>query len=162
MDVNVLLHDIRTVDTEAVAVGFFEDVRPLKGGAGVLDWLLCGALSRLVLDGRLRGAAGEVALLTSAGKCPAAKVFLVGLGTRGAQLPEGLRTAARAAAASLAGAGVLRAAVDLFPLEDVADEVHVAAVQQGLREGAGGHPLSVSLLARDAVSLERMTRTLRP
>jgi len=162
VDVNVLLHDIRTVDTEAVAVGFFEDVRPLKGGAGALDWLLCGALSRLVLEGRLRGAAGEVALLTSAGKFPAAKVFLIGLGTRGERLPEGLRAAAKAAAASLAGAGVHRAAVDLFPLGDVADEVHVAAVQQGLREGAGGHSLSVSLLARDAASFERMTRALRP
>jgi len=158
----VLLEDIRTVDAEAVAVGFFEDVRPLKGGAGVLDWLLCGGLSQLVVDGRLRGAAGDAALLTTAGKLPAAKVFLFGLGRRGTGKPEGLRTAARAAAASLAAAGIRRAAMDLFPLGEDADDRQVAAVREGLREGADGHPLSISLLARDAVSFERMMRALRP
>ncbi len=162
VDVNVLLSDIRTVEADAVAAGFYEDVRPLKGGAGALDWLLCGALSRLVRDGRVRGRVGDVALVTSSGKFPAEKVFLFGLGPRTSQLPDGLRSAARAVAVSLTGAGVRKAAIDLFPLEDGGDESQLAAVQEGLREGAKGHPLSISLVARDEVSFERMNRALRP
>jgi hypothetical protein len=162
VNVDVLLHDICTVDTDAVAAGFFEDVRPLKGAAGALDWLLCGALSRLVLENRLRGTVGEVALLTSSGKVPAGKVFLFGLGSREASLPGSLEAAARTVAASLAGAGVRRAVLDFFPLSDEADEGRLAAVRQGLREGAGGYALSISLLAHDPVSFERMSRALRP
>ncbi len=162
MEVNVLQCDIRTVEADAVVVGFFEDLRPLKGGAGALDWLLCGALSRLVLENRLSGAVGEVALLTSSGKFPAEKVFLFGLGSRAAHSADGLRAAARHVAVSLAGAGVRHAAMDAFPLQGGDDELCVDAVRKGLHEGAGGSSLSVSLLARDAVSFERMSRVLRP
>jgi hypothetical protein len=161
VDVNVLQHDIRTLAAEAVAVGFFEDVRPLKGGAGALDWLLCGALSRLVQEKRLRGAVGEVALLTSSGKIPAAKVFLFGLGVREGLRPDALRAAAREAAARLAGAGVRQAAMDIFPFPGECDEGQLAAVRQGLREGADGHALSISLVAADPASFERMSRALR-
>jgi hypothetical protein len=162
VNVDVLLHDIQTVDTDAVAVGFFEDVRPLKGAAGALDWLLCGALSRLVLENRLQGALGEVALLTSSGKVPAGKVFLFGLGSRQAMVPGSLQAAARSVASSLAGAGVRRAAMDFFPLNDEGDALRLSAIRQGLREGAGGYALSLSLLAHDPVSFERMSRALRP
>ena len=50
----VLLQDIKKIETGAIIVGFFEDVRPLKGLAGELDWLLCGALSRLIINKKPR------------------------------------------------------------------------------------------------------------
>ena len=162
MNVDVFLNDILTVPTDAVAVGFYEDVRPLKGAAGALDWILCGALSRLVRERRVRGALGDVALLTSSGKIPAGKVFLFGLGRRGDLAPESLQAAARTVAASLAGAGVRQAVLDFLPLDDAADESGITAVRRGLREGAGGYALSISLLAHNAASFERMSRALRP
>jgi Cytosol aminopeptidase family, N-terminal domain len=105
------MHDIKDLDADAVIVGFHEDVRPLKGAAGALDWLLCGALSQLIIQNKVRGALGEVALLTSRGKIPADKIFMVGLGQRGSSLPVSLRAAARAAAVSAVNAGVARSAV---------------------------------------------------
>ena len=66
--VKVILQDLKKLATEALIVGFYEDVRPLKGVAGELDWLLCGALSALVLTKKLRGSLGDVALVTSQGK----------------------------------------------------------------------------------------------
>jgi hypothetical protein len=51
----VILQDIKKLATEALIVGFYEDVRPLKGVAGELDWLLCGSLSSLVLSKKIRG-----------------------------------------------------------------------------------------------------------
>lgn len=134
------------VDAEAAAVGFFEDVRPLKGGAGELDWLLCGALSRLVADKRLTGAAGEVALLTSNGKIPAPKIFLFGLGPRsGGVSAAAMGAAARAAAERIRSSGVARVVMDFFPLGDDVGETVLAAVRTGLREGAAGADLSIRL-----------------
>ncbi|HET7319375.1 MAG TPA: M17 family peptidase N-terminal domain-containing protein, partial [Nitrospirota bacterium] len=89
----VILQDVTKVESEAVVVGFFEDVRPLKGLAGRLDWLLCGSLSSLLISKKLRGSLGEVALLTSRGKVPAQKVFLVGLGPASGFTLPALRSA---------------------------------------------------------------------
>ncbi len=66
--VKVIFQDIRKIESDAIVVGCFEDVRPLKGFAGQLDWLLCGSLSRLLLTGRIRGSLGDVALFTSRGR----------------------------------------------------------------------------------------------
>src|SRR3972149_11307853 len=92
----VILQDIKKLETDALIVGFYEDVRPLKGLAGELDWLLCGSLSNLILSDKLRGSLGDVALLTSRGKIPAQKIFMVGLGAAGSLSPVSLRPGARA------------------------------------------------------------------
>lgn len=161
MVLKVLMHDVKGLDTDAVIVGFHEDVRPLKGAAGALDWLLCGALSRLIVQNRVRGSIGEVALLTSQGKIPAAKIFLVGLGQRGASPAGTLRASACAAARSAVNAGVARAALDCFPIGGVPGDDAVAAVREGLAEGAGTHPIDFILLAPDTAAFERMARVLR-
>jgi hypothetical protein len=155
------MHDIKKLETEAVAVGFFEDIRPLKGAAGALDWILCGSLSHLIIQNKIRGALGEVALLTTKGKIPAPKVFMVGLGPRSQMTPATLREASRTAATIIAGAGVIRAALDCFPLRTELNGEDLAAVRQGLEEGAGEHALDVVLLAPDAASFERMSRFVR-
>jgi hypothetical protein len=161
MDLQVLMHDIVTMEAGAVVVGFHENVRPLKGGAGALDWILCGALSRLVFDRRITGAAGEVALLTNAGKISADKIFMVGLGRSDAPGEERLRKAARAAAASLVRAGVSLAAAELFPLGNGPNDAEIAAVREGLETGAAGRDLRVTLLAVNTDAFERLARPLR-
>jgi hypothetical protein len=156
----VQMHTIDKIETDALIVGFHEDIRPLKGGAGVLDWLLCGALSRLVIQKKIRGAVGDVALLTSNGKVPADKIFLVGLGPRAGSSAESLRNAAKAAAESAAGAGVAHAALDYFPLGDVPGDEALCAIREGLAEGAGTHPVEFALLAPDAAAFARMSRLI--
>jgi hypothetical protein len=155
------MHDIRKLETDAVAVGFFEDIRPLKGVAGALDWILCGSLSHLIIQNKIRGALGETALLTTKGNIPARKVFMVGLGPRSHMTPATMREASRTAATVIAGAGVVRAALDLFPFWTGQGEEELAAVRQGLAEGAGDRELELSLLAPDAASFERMSRSVR-
>jgi len=118
-------------------------------------------LSQLIIQNKVRGALGEVALLTSRGKIPADKIFMVGLGQGKATAPEALRAAARAAAVSAVNAGVARAAMDCFPLGGVPDDDAVAAVREGLAEGAGTHPIDFTLLAPDAAAFERMARVVR-
>jgi hypothetical protein len=158
--VKVILQDIKKIATEALIVGFYEDGRPLKGVAGELDWLLCGALSSLVLSKKLRGSLGDVALVTTQGKVLAQKIFLVGLGPRAGLNVATLKNAARIAATSAAGAGVRSAALEYSPSFDMPLDDGITALHQGLNEGADGRSLDILLLASDAVACENISRTL--
>ena len=161
MTVDVLLQDIKKLETDALVVGFFEDVRPLKGIAGELDWLLCGALSSLLLGKKVRGSLGDVALLTSQGKVPAQKLFMIGLGSRAGITPSRLRSAARIAAAGATRAGVGRVAVECFHTSDTPGENDIFALLEGLTEGAETRALDVSLLAPDAASFKKIQEVVK-
>jgi hypothetical protein len=156
--VKVILHDIRKLETGALIVGFFEDVRPLKGLAGELDWLLCGSLSSLIIKNKLRGVLGELALLTSRGKVPAAKIFMLGLGSRERISPERLLEAARTAAAAAVDAGVTSAALEYVAIPELPAEAAVTALKQGLAEGSRGRSIEIALLVPDAASYEKISR----
>jgi hypothetical protein len=158
LTVTVLLQDIKKLETGALIVGFFEDVRPLKGLAGELDWLLCGSLSRLILDNKLRGELGAVALLTSQGKLSTRKIFMIGLGPKALFTAAAARSAAAIAAASVLNAGVAKAAMEFLPLSDASLEDSVSALKEGLLQGAGRRGLDVSLLAPDAAAYEKIAR----
>src|SRR6185437_15009634 len=49
------LQTVDTLECEAIAIGLAQDVRPLAGLAGVLDWRLCGRLSDLLRKGVVTG-----------------------------------------------------------------------------------------------------------
>lgn len=102
-----------------------------------------------------------MALLTSQGKVPAQKLFMIGLGTRAAFSPKRLRSVARMAAASAVGAGVRSMAIECFHSPDIPCEGDLAQLRDGLAEGAGARPLDVSLLAPDAASYEKISRSVK-
>jgi hypothetical protein len=157
LTVTVLLQDIKKLETDALIVGFYENVRPLKGLAGDLDWLLCGSLSTLIIENKLRGTLGDVALLTPRGKVPAKKIFMVGLGPQEKLSPSSLRSAVRTAVSSALGAGVNSAAIEYFQSSTLPYETGVRALQAGLSEGAGGRGIDVALLAPDASAYEKIS-----
>jgi len=83
MDVRFVPLELSRIDQlriEAVFLPFFDDERPLRGAAGLLDWRVCGALSTLLLGGRVTGARGELTMLLGKGRLPFEKVILVGEG----------------------------------------------------------------------------------
>ncbi|MBW2504725.1 MAG: hypothetical protein JRE16_09170 [Deltaproteobacteria bacterium] len=65
---------------DSVVVLFFEDVRPLAGPAGLLDWRLNGQLTKMLLDRKVIGLAGEQVVLQNNGKLRADWVLFVGGG----------------------------------------------------------------------------------
>ncbi len=158
MTVKVLLQDIKKLETEALIFGFYENVRPLRDIAGQLDWLLCGALSSLIIDQKLRGALGEVALLTSRGKVPATKLFMVGLGPWEAASGDTLRTAARTAVRSLARAGVKSAVMEYFNAPGLPYESELPELVKGIGEGVSGSGIEIAVLAADASGFEKISR----
>ncbi len=159
--VNISLEDIRKVASDAIVVAIFEDVRPLKGFAGQLDWLLCGSLSNVLLTKRMTGSLGDVALFTSREKVPSPKIFMMGLGPRSEFSRSTLRAAAKTAASSLVGARAAQAAMELLLPPDTDPETCISVLQEGLEEGAGGRSLSVTLIAPDKESYERLSRSVK-
>ncbi len=157
----VILQDVRKVESDAIVVGFFEDVRPLKGYAGHVDWLLCGALSDLLIEKKLRGSVGEVALLTNRKKVPAQKIFMVGLGPLAEYSLQALKHASRCAAASILGSGAARAAIEYVHPHDASYDASLPALREGLNEGAIGRNLAVSLLAPDAAAYDQLSRLVK-
>ncbi len=161
VSLTVSLQDIKKLETDALIVGFYENVRPLKGLAGELDWLLCGALSRLLLENRLRGSDRDVALLTSRGKVPAKKIFMVGLGPEEGFSASSLRSAARNAVSISLGAGVNETAMEYVRPPSLSHEDSVRALHTGLLEGAGNQSMDITLLAPDAAVYEKLAQLVK-
>lgn len=85
MELRFVAPDLRAIDglrCEAIALPFFEDERPLRGAAGLIDWRLCGRLSRLLVRGQVRGGQGERVLVPARPRLTCDKLFLFGLGPR--------------------------------------------------------------------------------
>ncbi|HVP66344.1 MAG TPA: M17 family peptidase N-terminal domain-containing protein [Anaeromyxobacteraceae bacterium] len=112
------------LEVEAVAA-FVGEERPLQGLSGLLDWRLCGAISRAILDGTFVPGRGEAMLLPSGGRLPAPRVFCFGLPGEDAPAREaairracdvvaraGARSLALALPAGAAGSAVARAFVE--------------------------------------------------
>lgn len=90
MELRFVAPDLRAIDglrCEAIALPFFQDERPLRGAAGLVDWRLCGRLSKLLVRGRVRGTRGERVLVPARPRLACDKLFLFGLGPR-AQFDE--------------------------------------------------------------------------
>lgn len=67
---------------DLAVAGFFVDQQPLRGGAGRVDWRLCGLVSDQILAERIHGKRGEAILIPSSGQMRANNIMLVGLGSR--------------------------------------------------------------------------------
>jgi len=74
------LAGLDSLELESLAVFVFQDVRPLKGVAGYIDWRLCGALSRLIMAGHFEGKRSEHVLMPVTGTLNIERLFIFGLG----------------------------------------------------------------------------------
>jgi hypothetical protein len=65
---------------DLLVVGFYSDVRPLRGAAGLLDWRFDGRLSALIVAGSLSGALDEQLLMLTQKRLPWRLALVAGLG----------------------------------------------------------------------------------
>jgi len=80
MEIKVIVGDITKIEAGAIIVNFFEGMERLEGDIATIDKALDGAISRLVSQGEIKGELGEVTIIHSLGKLPAARVVIAGLG----------------------------------------------------------------------------------
>lgn len=121
MDVRFVLPELERLDairSDALVIAFFSDEMPTKGAFGLVDWRLCGLISRMVVRKRINGSWGETVLLPAYPRLGMDKLILVGLGESGS-FHSGLlteatghilltlcRVAARTSAMVLPGRGI--------------------------------------------------------
>ncbi len=74
------MQSLDRLQAEVIVLPFFSDERPLTGAAALLDWRLCGALSRKLFAGHLDGHFGEKGMIAAPPKLKAEGLLLVGLG----------------------------------------------------------------------------------
>ncbi len=99
-------------ESEALALTFFADERPLRGAAGLADWRLGGRLSKLLKAGKLGGAEAETTMIPPAkGRLSFPRVFLCGLGSSNGFGEPRYRSAIGRIRDVLAKAGVTRYAL---------------------------------------------------
>lgn len=83
MEVRFVAPELKLLDDiscEALAIPFFVEERPLKGAFGLLDWRLCGLLSRMMIRKRIDGSFKECILIPGRPHVAVEKLFLFGLG----------------------------------------------------------------------------------
>lgn len=68
------------LDVDALCLCLTSDLRPLRGAAGLLDWRMCGRLSRMLIDGALSGDDGVVTLTWALDVIPVKQLFVFGWG----------------------------------------------------------------------------------
>ncbi len=108
--------NVRALDdarAELCAFSVFEDERPFKRVAGLLDWRLAGKLSGLAKQGFVSGAAGEVVMIPGRPQLPFDKLVVFGLGARSAFGDDVFRQWIVRLRATLSGLHVRRAVVEL-------------------------------------------------
>lgn len=71
-----------TLDAEVLVASVYEDVRPVRGVAGLCDWRLGGRIARLMRAGFVTGREGEVVMIPGKPQLSLDKLLLVGVGPR--------------------------------------------------------------------------------
>lgn len=86
MELRFAALDLASLDelkTELLCLWMFSDERPPRGALGLVDWRLCGRLSRLLARGEFQARFGEALLMPPPEQRLAAeRVLLLGAGTR--------------------------------------------------------------------------------
>jgi hypothetical protein len=116
VDLRFVSPNLRSLDssgTELVACTVWQDQLPMRGAAGLLDWRLAGALSRLARTGFLGGEVGEVLFLPGRPRLCFEKVLVFGLGNRSGFGESTFRSVVSHLLRALAGLRVRRAVVEL-------------------------------------------------
>ena len=85
MDVHFALPEMAEIDKlkcDAIGIPFFSDQRPPRGVLGLLDWRLCGLITRMMQRQKIAGAPLETILIPARQRLPFDKVLLFGAGAR--------------------------------------------------------------------------------
>ena len=127
----------------------YEDVRPLRGIAGLVDWRLCGAVSQAIASGDFNGRPGEVLLVPGFGRLNQRRLFVFGLGSASQKKPDHIAHACRHVFDVLTDANsksVTLAAPRTASDDDTETEFVRAIAEQRPKDG----PLVEKILVEDA------------
>ena len=82
MEIKAVKGDIAATKAGAIIVNLFEGTEEPGGDLARIDRALDGAVFQLISQGEIKGKAGEITLIHSLGRLPAARVAIAGLGKK--------------------------------------------------------------------------------
>lgn len=134
---NVVVRPPLEVPAELLVVPLCEDIKPVKGFVGQLDWWLNGQISRLYKSRKFAGTPGQRALVPCVHWLPFGKLLLMGLGQSAGLNPLAVLNVHRALAHLLRSLRVESVTImawcpDVHGLEG---DHYALALAQGLLEG---------------------------
>lgn len=88
IDLKITSDSLDEMEAALALVTVYEDVRPLKGQAGLVDWRMNGYLSEIIMQARFAGTRGEALLMPTQGRIPCGSLMVLGLGKK-SDLHEG-------------------------------------------------------------------------
>jgi hypothetical protein len=139
MDVRFVAPDWKSLDdlhSEAIFAPFFSDERPLKGVLGLIDWRLCGFVSRMMLQNIVQGQMGETVLLPLRPRLLVDKLFLFGLGAQ-ASFDDGLSFSVTKRMLEVGARARVRAMALVLPGRSSGRVSAVAAIESFVQATAG-------------------------
>lgn len=101
IQIKVRVGDVTEVECDALIVNLFEGVTHPGGATGAVDRALGGQIASLIAAGEIKGKLGEAPVIHTAGRIPAVRVIVAGLGK---SENFSVETVHKAAAASLRAA----------------------------------------------------------
>ncbi len=129
---------VTEIETAALVVNLYRGVKRPEGATGAVDEALDGQIRGLIEDGEITGKAGEVTVIHTAGRLPAKRIVVVGLGKKEDADLESTRKAMGSATRRLLKHGITRFHTILHGGGDLeATGVEVPALAQAIAEGAG-------------------------
>jgi len=106
MEVRTVCGSITEVEADAIVVNLCEGVTQPGGATGAADRALLGLIGQLIASGEIKGKLHEVTVIHSAGRVPAMRVVVAGLGKSDQFDLERVRQVMGAVARRLQGKGV--------------------------------------------------------
>ncbi|HEY5649768.1 MAG TPA: M17 family peptidase N-terminal domain-containing protein [Nitrospiria bacterium] len=156
----VSAQELVKIQAEILAVGIFSDVRPLTGFSALVDWYHNGAISHLILSGKINGTLRERTLIASHPKFFSPKIMVVGLGSHQRLSESTLRGIYPFVFRTLATLNAQDIAVEMFgeELGSLASHAAIESLSRELRPDPDSR-YKVTLLASNE-SRARQTRQL--
>lgn len=116
MDVHFAQPAMREIDRlkcDAIGIPFFSDEHPPRGVLGLLDWRLCGLVTRMMMRDKIAGAPLETVLIPARQRLSVDKLLLFGAGPRSQFSAERINELMRHMLATLTQLGARSSAIVL-------------------------------------------------
>ncbi|MBI3805748.1 MAG: hypothetical protein HY282_18505 [Nitrospirae bacterium] len=163
MRVNIFSGKLTTLHSEVLVVSCFEDIRPLRGLAGEVDWLYGGILSTLLMRGKVTGKLGEILLLATQQKMQVPKVVLAGLGPSAAYDYSYFSSVAKKVFQTIVGFQARECAVELpmSPVRPLDCSLLVEAFLRGMEEIRRIEPFDLTFVVKDGEKARALQQMIK-